>query len=310
MKQHAAFYASPGKQVLTADIKGALTQTCVVLFNILHAHTVLSQSFTPAIPFIFAIIKESQHANFDDELLVPVLHTLLCLDHTSPEWKASAWPSADETVIVTVVVDILSRKLSGLDKSAFEINIPPLLNVIHCLCQEAPQSVINFLQAHLLPNEEDHRQAIGKSSSLASKLVQFTSDMTSICGKCASVILFELSDSNANILIQNLGFGHASGILVAMGIAVPDQSNLPNASASGEAINPITGQFLSEEDPGKDLQEMTAEEKDREAERLFVLFERLNATGVMKVDPLREAVESGRFEEVDDDEDLKTEKVD
>ena len=46
---------------------------------------------------------------------------------------------------------------------------------------------------------------------------------------------------------------------------------------------------------------MTDEEKLAEAERLFVLFDRMAKTGVMKVDnPIRKAQESGRFQELDD----------
>ena len=48
---------------------------------------------------------------------------------------------------------------------------------------------------------------------------------------------------------------------------------------------------------------MTDAEKEREAERLFVLFERLRATGVLNVEnPLRTAQQTGRFEELSDDE--------
>ena len=46
---------------------------------------------------------------------------------------------------------------------------------------------------------------------------------------------------------------------------------------------------------------MTTEEAEREAERLFVLFERLNATGVVNVkNPVQQAMEEGRFEELSD----------
>ena len=46
--------------------------------------------------------------------------------------------------------------------------------------------------------------------------------------------------------------------------------------------------------------EMTDEEKEREAEKLFVLFERLKATGVVNVvNPIEHAAREGRFEEVD-----------
>jgi len=49
---------------------------------------------------------------------------------------------------------------------------------------------------------------------------------------------------------------------------------------------------------------MTPEEKEREAERLFVLFERLKATGVVDVrNPVEEALREGRIQEVSDDED-------
>lgn len=55
---------------------------------------------------------------------------------------------------------------------------------------------------------------------------------------------------------------------------------------------------------------MTDADKEREAERLFVLFDRIKknpaislgngAEGGATVDPVREAVESGRFQEMDE----------
>lgn len=64
-------------------------------------------------------------------------------------------------------------------------------------------------------------------------------------------------------------------------------------------MNPITGQRRDRE-TGVEAVEMSEEEKEREAERLFVLFERLRATGVVDVgNPVESAVREGRFEEVD-----------
>lgn len=47
---------------------------------------------------------------------------------------------------------------------------------------------------------------------------------------------------------------------------------------------------------------MTPEEKQREAERLFVLFDRLEKTGVVKMgsNPVQQAREEGRLEELPD----------
>ena len=67
------------------------------------------------------------------------------------------------------------------------------------------------------------------------------------------------------------------------------------ADAQGEDINPVTGQRLAAE-PENPEPEMTDEEKEREAERLFVLFERLKATGVVDVEnPVHQAMREGRF---------------
>ncbi|KAI9193207.1 guanine nucleotide exchange factor [Polychytrium aggregatum] len=49
-------------------------------------------------------------------------------------------------------------------------------------------------------------------------------------------------------------------------------------------INPITGSY-EQEDLKEEWNKMTDEEKEREAERLFVLFDRLNKTGIIKAVP-------------------------
>jgi len=68
---------------------------------------------------------------------------------------------------------------------------------------------------------------------------------------------------------------------------------------SEKPINPITGQYM--EDAPLSLANMTDEEKEREAERLFVLFERLKKTGVMDVvNPVQEAINSGKIREIEE----------
>jgi hypothetical protein len=80
----------------------------------------------------------------------------------------------------------------------------------------------------------------------------------------------------------------------------------PTSSTSDDKdVNPITGQFVSEEKL-PDLKDMTDEEKEREAERLFVLFERLKKTGIIDVEnPIAKAMREsqGRFEQVEEDSD-------
>lgn len=102
-------------------------------------------------------------------------------------------------------------------------------------------------------------------------------------------------DSSPTALVDAIGYGYASGYLFSHNIPVP-----PNLQNGGERedINPITGQRLDAE-PIPELSEMTDEEKEREAERLFVLFERMRNLGVGVENPVRTAQQNGKFEELD-----------
>ena len=65
-------------------------------------------------------------------------------------------------------------------------------------------------------------------------------------------------------------------------------------AADGTLVNPITGSTA----PIRPSEvEMTDEEKEAEAERLFVLFDRLERSG-MGVNPIRQAQQEGRFEHI------------
>lgn len=112
----------------------------------------------------------------------------------------------------------------------------------------------------------------------------------------------------ANLLIYHVGYGNAAGFLVNRGIPIDPSTASTSDSGSGtftsRAFDPITGRYT--EDTGPALADMTDEEKEREAERLFVLFERLNRTGVVTAEnPIAKAMREGygRVEEVEDNED-------
>ena len=135
--------------------------------------------------------------------------------------------------------------------------------------------------------------------------------------------MFELSGKDASKFVQNVGYGFASGFLLSNNIQMPENALEAHALANPETsypVNPITGQRLDAEAPSNE-EPMTQEEKEREAERLFVLFERyvlanailltdadayfsLKATGVVDIkNPVEEAYTSGRIQELPDDSD-------
>jgi hypothetical protein len=90
-----------------------------------------------------------------------------------------------------------------------------------------------------------------------------------------------------------VGYGNCAGFLFNKGIMAPPAGV---TDAEGEAINPITG-IRHQKKCTEALDEMTEEEKEREAEKLFVLFDRLERSG-MGVNPVRAAQQKGKLEEI------------
>jgi hypothetical protein len=93
------------------------------------------------------------------------------------------------------------------------------------------------------------------------------------------------------MLISQVGYGNVAGFLFNKGIVTgpPSGEGQGTADPSGPEINPITG-AVQEERPEI---EMTEEEREREAEKLFVLFDRLERTGAVpqEANPVRRAIQ-------------------
>ncbi|KAF8211758.1 guanine nucleotide exchange factor [Mycena galopus ATCC 62051] len=110
-------------------------------------------------------------------------------------------------------------------------------------------------------------------------------------------MLYAMCDSDATTLSTLLGYGNVAGFLFNKGImsAPPPPTTTTTSSAAlsaaaAEHINPITGTAQEARAPEP---EMTPEEKEREMEKLFVLFDRLERTGTLppSQNPIRKAME-------------------
>ncbi|KAF7330941.1 hypothetical protein MVEN_02434000 [Mycena venus] len=111
-------------------------------------------------------------------------------------------------------------------------------------------------------------------------------------------MLFSMCDSDATTMSTLLGYGNVAGFLFNKGImnapppptASATTSSAALSAAAAENINPITGTAQEARAPEP---EMTPEEKEREMEKLFVLFDRLERTGTLppSQNPIRKAME-------------------
>ncbi|WWC96479.1 hypothetical protein V866_003347 [Kwoniella sp. B9012] len=176
------------------------------------------------------------------------------------------------------------------------------------------------------------------------------------CKNTAGELMWAICKGDAADLCVEVGYGNAAGLLFQKGLSGPPpakieeipnpqyqaqaddepQSQPPKSStsiniqpatptipkhqtvppSSATERNPITS--LSN-DYTKEVDEMTEEEKEREAKRLFVLFDRLEKNPVISMnkpqeqgggkvsmmDMMREKLNSGRFEESHEDDDVQ-----
>ena len=196
---------------------------------------------------------------------------------------------------VQQLVHILDLSMKAYHEKELDKAAIPVLAVLRKVQEKASPDVRKSVQSLLLPNEEARSKPLGQGDSLPSRLLRLSiSPSLTELRDVISTLFYELSDSNPTTFIHNIGYGYAAGVLSTHKIEVPE--TMMRADAQGADINPITGQRLAAESKEPEP-EMTDEEKEREAERLFVLFERLKATGVVNVEnPVHQAMREGRFD--------------
>jgi hypothetical protein len=291
----------------------ALSETLKLLFNITHFHPDLSQHFTDSIPNIFTILLRrdipTKPLDAPVSFLINALLNLVREEGTGtsaqphdPLLHSAVFPSADPSSNAIHLITILDRAILAYPASDLDTTISPLFTLLRRIYELAPTDVQTVLQSKLLPSDSDRLQPLGKTSSLPSRLLNLsTSAQTPALRDSIAAFMFELSSKDPTTYVQNVGYGYASGFLLSKNIPMPEGA-IQNAGegSSGVPVNPITGQRLDREEE-VEMPEMTMEEKEREAERLFVLFERLKKTGVVDVkNPVEEMYRSGKIEELSD----------
>jgi len=140
----------------------------------------------------------------------------------------------------------------------------------------------------LFPSNLDRSKPLGQRSDLLGQCIRLMSSVHNPHLKeMVGEMLFAICNDNASELAGQIGYGNAAGFLFNKGITA---APAPPSTMDTAGINPITGTSST---PHSSV-DMTDEEKEAEAERLFVLFDRLERAG-MGVNPIREAHEKGRL---------------
>ncbi|EDN99929.1 hypothetical protein SS1G_02787 [Sclerotinia sclerotiorum 1980 UF-70] len=274
---HARLHNAKQKKVKQLDPMEdmALAESLKLLFNITHFCPQRNSSFSQALPHILSILDKREIIP-NTPLESPIsqlINTLINLPLEDPGNISVLFPRANPHSHVQKFLELLDHSINEYKDEELEQLVSPLLTLIRRLYEIGPSEVHKFLQTRLLPSDKDH----------------------------------------ASTFVQNLGYGFASGFLFQRNIPIPenaleawskendnDDGKARSSHDSGKAVNPITGQLLEAEEK-IDMPEMSQEEKEREAEKLFVL---LKKNGIITAkNPMEEALQQGRFEELDDDAD-------
>lgn len=326
LERHVALLSTKqkGKPEPMEDM--ALGETLKLMFNVTHFCKAKIDEFTPAVPHVVALLWKQDISTTRplDPPFSPLVNSLLNLDLKAEEVQSALYPSSEPTKVTSRFVDLLERGIRTYSGSDLETVVTPVVSLLSKLYEKAPDSVKEPLRISLLPTAEDRKAVLGRGDSLSAKLLKNTTNaMAPALRDAIAHLLFDLSDRDASKFVENVGYGFASGFLFQNNVPVPASAsatfNTNDASGAQKAVNPITGQFVDKETPAN-APEMTEEEKEREAERLFVLFERyvmvrlgrcddiadnvgrLKKTGVVNIqNPVEKAVQEGRFEELPDD---------
>ena len=318
--RHAKRYTSQLRRLSQANPMDdmALNETAKLIFNITHFYPDLSPEFAKSIAPLVQIMHKSKINTPPLEApLSAVINALINLDLSDKSAQSALFPTLDAKGPVEHLINILDACISHYKGLDLEQLATPVITLVRKIYPVAPDSIKKHIEFLLLPADVERDKPLGKSDTLSSRLLKLSTTATTPALRTfISAMMFEVSDSNAENFVKNVGYGFAAGFLMSQNMPIPQSAAEAFAaspttygqSSAGAPINPVTGQRLDKEKEPEGPP-MTGEEKEREAERLFVLFERLKKTGVMDVvNPVEQAMREGRFEELPDDYESDDEK--
>ena len=272
----------------------ALSETLKLLFNITHFYPDRAAAFSKSIPHILTLL--ARRKDQDPPLQQPVNYLLnslinLKLEEVKPENANSnpLFPIKDPKFNAGTLIGILDRTVTLYPEGEVDQLAAPLVTLLRKIYELSPEMVQTFMQMLILPSDDERNKPLGKSNTLSSRLLQLsTSPMTPTLRDNLSSLFFELSGKDAENFVDNIGYGFASGFLMTHNLQNPTSVTQSRSESEDRRrtearktrrhtafpINPVTGQKVSAEAVVEDQPEMTEAEKQREAEKLFVLFER------------------------------------
>ena len=283
MLRHAELIASNSEGSLPPDAYiPACNESLKLLYNLMTNYPNHAPRFAGILLPILKILNSAPIPS--PPLQPPISWSINCLVHldlvdtrTRDGAMTALFPEFNSNINTDRLVRILDLATQAYNDEEMDRYGSPLVQVLVQTAEFAPPDPKARLRELLLPSNLDREKVLGTGDSLPARLLRLSAALTAPnLRQLIPALLFELSDKNVQRFVHNIGYGYAAGFLQLNGLQLPsgplDDDGVGGNSETFE-VNPITGQRRDRE-PGPPIPEMTDEEKEREAERLFVLFER------------------------------------
>lgn len=255
----------------------ALAETLKLLYSLLSACKDHKAHFAPSIGPLLSIL----HTRTSDKQapISQVVNALFQFDVAALP-NETVFPADDPCRSTRALLEIIAQAVHAPPSESLDITLSTPLGLIGELAKVAPPEVRESIKTAMLPSDDERNKPLGQGDTVAAILLRLsTSGHTPQLRMIIPAVLYELSDREAPKFVKNVGFGYAAGFLQNNNIPLDTRGfDVSDGVPGNDAhVNPVTGQFVADESPSMGPP-MTEAEKEREAERLFVLFERFVAT--------------------------------
>ncbi|XP_034414837.1 synembryn-A [Cyclopterus lumpus] len=192
---------------------------------------------------------------------------------------------------VHILVLFMERRLETGDK--MKEKLTPILNLLTESCR-AHRETRHYIRKHILPPLRDASHRPEEGSTVKSRLIRLMTHLDTDLKHCAADLIFVLCKENVSRFVKYTGYGNAAGLLATRGLLGGQGSRVSSdAQYSSDSdsdteeyrqvkgrINPVTGRVEVEQpDP---MEGMTEEEKEEEAKRLIMLFNKLSRDNIIQ----------------------------
>ncbi|MEQ2276558.1 hypothetical protein XENORESO_015048 [Xenotaenia resolanae] len=216
------------------------------------------------------------------------LNVLLTLP-LEPESKRSLGVNMD---CVHTLLMFMERRLEAGDR--VKEKLTPILNLLTESCRAHRETRL-YIRKHILPPLRDLSQRPEEGDMVKSRLVRLMTHLDTDLKHCAADLLFVLCKENVRRFVKYTGYGNAAGLLATRGLLGGQgaRSSISEAQYSSDSdsdteeyrqvkdrVNPVTGRVEAEQP--NPMEGMTEEEKEEEARRLIMIFNKLSKDNIIQ----------------------------